>query len=237
MLLLVRVVDVETSSLLRGAEAEAAWEYMAEPAPAPAALDLDRALSVELTVLGERRRNGQWEGVPVTDGTTLASGEQFQVHARPSADCALYLLLEDAQGRLVRLYPDPGRSGRVQGGHTFQVPRPGGSDWFVLDEHAGTETLYLAAWVPGSEPADLAQTLASVATWDDPSAGQAVAASLGSLDQLVADRPDNPAAGVRSRPDPSPASRPSRTAERRQHRERQPGLEGHGVVVAPIEQR
>lgn len=133
-----------------------------EQAPVPEAIELHAHLV------------GQWFGLEGTvvegklnDGGTLRSGEQFQIHFRAEKDCYVYVALFDSQGRASLLFPflpphphppaprlDPSEDqviqldNRVEAGKLYVLPDPsqsGGSRWFRLDDHPGTETIYIVA--------------------------------------------------------------------------------------------
>jgi hypothetical protein len=109
----------------------------------------------------------------VKDGSVLHSGDQFQVQFTPVSDCWVYIFLFGSTGKCETLFPYKGvKLGNfVRGGVSYAVPDPdaqGGSRWFWLDEHPGTETLYIvASYGPMN---DIAKVLAEM---ENSAAGQA----------------------------------------------------------------
>jgi hypothetical protein len=57
----------------------------------------------------------------------------------------VYILMYDSQGKAGQIFPDPkiNQSGSVDGGRKVVVPAR--DLWFWLDEHTGTETIYVLA--------------------------------------------------------------------------------------------
>jgi len=113
----------------------------------------------------KRMPDGSVGEFTVKDGSVLRSGDQFQVRFTPVSDCWVYIFLFGSTGECETLFPHPGvKLGNFcRGGVTYSVPDPGtqsGGRWFWLDEHPGTETIYLvASYAPMN---DIAEVLAEM---------------------------------------------------------------------------
>lgn len=101
-------------------------------------------LSVEFAVVAERKlADGSWGDVLMKDGGELKSFDKFQIHFQPSADCYIYLLFYDSQGKASLLFPS-----EVMGKNNFvkkdtEVRAPGRDMFYELDTVTGIETVYL----------------------------------------------------------------------------------------------
>jgi len=106
----------------------------------------EQPLSVEFAVVAERRlADGSWGEVLVKDGGELKSFDKFQIHFQPSADCYIYLLFYDSQGKASLLFPS-----EVMGTNNFvkkgtEIRAPGPNLFYELDTVTGIETVYLIA--------------------------------------------------------------------------------------------
>lgn len=125
--------------------------YVQRPASPPPADMLLPPIELAFTVKAQREtgRNAVQESV-LSDGGALASGDQFQITFRANSDCWVYLFLHNSSGECESLFPYPGiqLDHRCRGGVRYVLPDPEamlGSRWYVLDDHAGTETLYIVA--------------------------------------------------------------------------------------------
>jgi len=113
-----------------------------EPAPAVTAIPL----RLSMNIIGQRKEpDGSYTEVLVSEGSLLRSGDNFQVHLEASRAAYVYILMYDSQGKAGQIFPDPkiNQSDSVDGGRKVVVPAR--DLWFWLDEHTGTETIYVLA--------------------------------------------------------------------------------------------
>lgn len=153
---------------------------VAPPAPArpvevqEAALkkDLEPVLAAPLTlsmnIIGQRKEaDGSYTEVLVNEGSVLRSYDNFQVHLATNRPAYVYILLYDSQGTASQLFPDPkiDQQGFLEQGRKIVVPAR--DLWFWLDEHTGTETIYV---LTSEKPmSDIQGLLAKMAAVDDAS--------------------------------------------------------------------
>ena len=110
----------------------------------PAAVAMPLRLS--MNIIGQRKEpDGSYTEILVSEGSALRSGDNFQIHLEASRPAYVYILMYDSQGKAGQLYPDPkiNQSGSLEGGRKVVVPSR--DLWFWLDEHTGTETIYVLA--------------------------------------------------------------------------------------------
>ena len=103
-------------------------------------------LLLSMNIIGQRKEpDGSYTEVIVREGSVLQSLDNFQVHVETNQRSYIYVLLFDSQGRATQLFPDPKieHPGFLDGGRKIAVPDK--DLWFWLDEHAGTETVYVLA--------------------------------------------------------------------------------------------
>lgn len=103
-------------------------------------------LTLSMNVIGQRReRDGSYIEVLVSEGSILRSRDHFQLHLETNNAAYVYILLYDSQGKASQIFPDPKipQPGFVEGGRKIAVPAP--DLWFWLDDHPGTETIYVLA--------------------------------------------------------------------------------------------
>ena len=113
-----------------------------EPAPAAVAAPL----RLSMNIIGQRKEaDGGYSEIIVSEGSVLRSGDNFQVHLESNRPAYVYILLYDSQSKAGQIFPDPkiNQSGSVDGGRKVVVPAR--DLWFWLDEHTGTETIYVLA--------------------------------------------------------------------------------------------
>lgn len=77
---------------------------------------------------------------PLRPGDVVRSGEGLAVTLAPAEPLHLYLAYRSSQGSWQRLYQDGEDGPRAE-----PLRLPAGDGWLVLDDHAGTETLVVAA--------------------------------------------------------------------------------------------
>jgi class 3 adenylate cyclase/CHAT domain-containing protein len=103
-------------------------------------------LSLKMNIIGQRKeRDGSYTEVVVSEGSVLRSYDNFQVHLETNRPSYVYILIYDSQGKAEQLFPDAkiDQPGFIEAGRQIVIPR---SDlWFWLDEHTGTETIYVLA--------------------------------------------------------------------------------------------
>jgi hypothetical protein len=94
---------------------------------------------------GQRFQDGKWSELVVLDGVTMYSGNQFRVVFSANEDCYAYLVVFGSDGSTSVLFPHEAinMDNRVRGGEQYSIPD--GLNWFTLDDHPGTETIYLLA--------------------------------------------------------------------------------------------
>jgi hypothetical protein len=156
-----RVKDPVPPNLLKTAAAKRAAvvppSVVAPKAPAPsvetqeAALKKDLSqpvvaapLTLSMNIIGQRKEaDGSYTEVLVNEGSVLRSYDNFQVHLETNRPAYVYILLYDSQGTASQLFPDPkiDQRGFLEQGRKVVVPAR--DLWFWLDEHAGTETIYV----------------------------------------------------------------------------------------------
>lgn len=123
-------------------------------------------LSLRMNIIGQRKEaDGSYTEVLVNEGSVLRSYDNFQVHLETNRPAYVYILLYDSQGRASQLFPDPkiDHPGFIQPGVRVAVPVK--DLWFWLDEHPGTETIYV---LTSEKPmVDIQGLLAKMETVDD----------------------------------------------------------------------
>ena len=103
-------------------------------------------LSLRMNIIGQRKEpDGSYTEVVVSEGSVLRSYDNFQVHVETNRPSYVYVLIYDSQGKAEQLFPDAkiDQPGFVETGRQVVIPRR--DLWFWLDEHTGTETIYVLA--------------------------------------------------------------------------------------------
>jgi CHAT domain/Domain of unknown function (DUF4384) len=101
-------------------------------------------LTLSMNIIGQRKEpDGSYTEVLVNEGSVLRSYDNFQVHLETNRPAYVYILLYDSQDKASQLFPDPkiDQRGFLEQGRKVVVP--GRDLWFWLDEHTGTETIYV----------------------------------------------------------------------------------------------
>jgi len=82
----------------------------------------------------------------VKDGDTLCSDDYCRINFELDQDAYAYVLYYDSTGNLHQLYPDPDIEipQKVKGNTAYTIPE-GENKWFQLDNHSGTETVFVLA--------------------------------------------------------------------------------------------
>jgi len=80
----------------------------------------------------------------LSQDAVLSSGDRFYLTVEPTASSFVYVVAFDSQGRLVQLFPRPdlGPNNPLSAGVLQTIPAE--KAW-TLDDHAGTETVFLLA--------------------------------------------------------------------------------------------
>ena len=155
-----RVKDPVPPNLLKTAAAKPAVvlpPVAAPQAPAPpmevqeAALKKDvpqavvaAPLTLSMNIIGQRKEvDGSYTEVLVSEGSVLRSYDNFQVHLETNRPAYVYILLYDSQGKASQLFPDPKIHHQGFLEQARRVVVPARDLWFWLDEHTGTETIYV----------------------------------------------------------------------------------------------
>jgi hypothetical protein len=97
-----------------------------------------------MNIVGQRKEpDGSYTEVLVNEGSVLRSYDNFQVHLETNRPAYVYILLYDSQGSASQLFPDPkiDQRGFLEQGRKVVVPAR--DLWFWLNEHTGTETIYV----------------------------------------------------------------------------------------------
>jgi len=101
-------------------------------------------LTLSMNIIGQRKEaDGSYTEVLVSEGSVLRSYDNFQVHLETNRPAYVYILLYDSQERASQIFPDPkiDQRGFLEQGRKVVVPAR--DLWFWLDEHTGTETIYV----------------------------------------------------------------------------------------------
>jgi CHAT domain-containing protein len=101
-------------------------------------------LTLSMNIVGQRKEtDGSYTEVLVNEGSVLRSYDNFQVHLETNRPAYVYILLYDSQDKASQLFPDPkiDQRGFLEQGRKVVVPSR--DLWFWLDEHTGTETIYV----------------------------------------------------------------------------------------------
>jgi hypothetical protein len=188
-----KIKDAVASSLLKSVAAKPAAvvsPVVAPPAPAQpvevqeAALKKDlpqpvvaAPLTLSMNIVGQRKEaDGSYTEVLVSEGSVLRSYDNFQVHLATNRPAYVYILLYDSEGTASQLFPDPkiDQQGFLEQGRKAVVPA--NDLWFWLDEHPGTETIYV---LTSEKPmSDIQGLLGKMAAVDDASSKNRVAQEI-----------------------------------------------------------
>jgi CHAT domain-containing protein len=134
-------------------------------------------LTLSMNIIGQRKEADEsYTEVLVSEGSVLRSYDNFQVHLATNRAAYVYILLYDSQGIASQLFPDPkiDQQGFLEQGRKIVVPAR--DLWFWLDEHTGTETIYV---MTSEKPmSDIQGLLAKMAAVDDASGKTRVAQEI-----------------------------------------------------------
>lgn len=155
--LIVRLIKTETGEIISVAQIEIPKDKktqgLQEKILTKAQSNFRPPLGLQMNLIAQRKRpKGPWEEVIVEDGGILRSGDNLQIHFKANADCYLYVLLLDSQGRVSLLFPVQKikMANQVKADQDYTIPP--GDLWFFLDDKTGTETIYLlASYAPMSQ--------------------------------------------------------------------------------------
>jgi serine/threonine protein kinase len=129
-------------------------------------------IKVQVALPGQRRRGrNEWDEVNLLTDNLLRADDQFQIHVSVQSDCYLYVLLKTSQNEPILLFPKSGtlHEAHVDAGETVSLPSE--DLWFKLDDHPGTEAVYVAAsYEPPASLSglfqDLSGTKPTIQEWD-----------------------------------------------------------------------
>ncbi|MBI5745848.1 MAG: DUF4384 domain-containing protein [Nitrospirae bacterium] len=155
--LIVRLIKTETGEIMSVAQIEIPKDKkiqgLQEKILEKAQANFRPPLGLQMNLIAQRKKaQGVWEEVIVEDGGILRSGDNLQIHFKANADCFLYVLLLDSQGRVSLLFPDQRikMANQVRADQDYTIPP--GDLWFFLDDKTGQETIYLlASYAPMSQ--------------------------------------------------------------------------------------
>ena len=128
------------------------WSDRTSPTPyanPPAAPE--RGLSYSLLALRNPKRNPGGHPFSTHGAIIFKEGDQVRVNVSSAQTGYLYAINEgpDLAGgppEFVVMYPNAGGSAQVEADQTIQIPAPSGNpetDWFVFNEEAGVEKIWL----------------------------------------------------------------------------------------------
>ncbi|QLA14782.1 FlgO family outer membrane protein [Desulfolutivibrio sulfoxidireducens] len=111
--------------------------------------------------------------LPISDGASLRSGDQYKISFTPDRDAHVYIFQVDSAGQLYMLHPAREFLGTavenanpVRKGRDYVLPAPDKA--YVLDDQAGRERIYLVVRdAPDARLETLRQSLASAETRQD----------------------------------------------------------------------
>lgn len=109
------------------------------PTPKPTIWPLP---SADLTYT--HHRAGMTAFAALRQGNVLHSGDAYKIRLTSSADAFFYLIQVDSGGRVNRMFPNPSASNPMRKGKQYMLPSETGA--FRLDNHPGTETIYVLAY-------------------------------------------------------------------------------------------
>jgi hypothetical protein len=114
------------------------WNRPQSPQPLP-------RFTVYWTASGQRLQDGRWTSFPITEGSTVAGGDQIRLAFSAGSDGYAYVAIRDAQGGISLLYPAVTLRGasRVRAGTVYEVP--GNGRWFPVDPQPALAAIYLFA--------------------------------------------------------------------------------------------
>jgi hypothetical protein len=148
--LVVRVIRTETGEILAVGAVEIPNDPQMKQLNSQLLLSPDThyrpPLAITMNLVAQRKaKTGQYQDVLVHEGAVLHSGDNLQVHFSANANCYVYLLLLNASGKAMQLFPDEkiAISNQVNAQQEYHLPPD--NFWFYLDDQIGTETIYLLA--------------------------------------------------------------------------------------------
>lgn len=106
---------------------------------------------IEMNVSYRYLKNGMGEVQALGEGSTIRSGDHYQIAFEVQEDSYVYVFQIDGAGKMFSLFPlqsfqgvSIGEDNPVQSGKTYAAPSP--EQWFVLDEQTGPEAIYVLAF-------------------------------------------------------------------------------------------
>jgi TolB-like protein len=174
---IVAARDAKASGSAGSLEAAVASLAARFAADGPAGLRRANAVAAGPTSLFQfgvtARRGGQEALIPISDGASLRSGDQYKIFFTPDRDAHVYVFQADSAGQLYMLHPSREFLGTrmdnanpVQKGREYVLPAPDKA--YVLDDQVGRERIYLVVRdMPDASLDTLCQSLASAETRQD----------------------------------------------------------------------
>ncbi len=94
----------------------------------------------------QRSIGGEYEEKIIREGDTIYSNDYCRINFELDQDGYAYVLYYDSTGKLQQLYPDSAIAipQKVKGNTRYTIPAEG-NNWFQLDNHRGTETVFVLA--------------------------------------------------------------------------------------------
>ncbi len=96
------------------------------------------------------RAAGRGAPIPLTEGSTLYSGDHYKLMFTPTEECYVYIFQIDTMDKTQQIFPMEEFMGRrfhnvnpVHANQTYMIPTP--DDWFRLDHNTGIERIYFWA--------------------------------------------------------------------------------------------
>ena len=112
------------------------------------------SLGLQMEVVGKTSVIPTMRGKPeeepvekiIKEGDTLYSNDYCRINFELEQDAYAYVLYYDSTGKLNQLYPDPAieTPHKVKGNTKHTIPKED-ENWFELDNHVGTETIFVLA--------------------------------------------------------------------------------------------
>ena len=138
---------------------------------------------------------------PLTNGTTLTSGQHVGIAFRAEQDCYVYVFWWDSAGKAGMLFPNlklTDGTAEVEAEKTYWLPSKSGERWYVLDKTPGTETVYFVASRERNEKLEeLYRRLTSESALQEPARRQARAADKARAEMALGTRSSQGASSQR----------------------------------------
>ncbi len=120
------------------------------PAISPAQSEADNVPIKPFELNFVYRTDGRGAPIPLTEGSTLYSGDHYKLMFTPTEDCYVYIFQIDTLDKTQQIFPMEEFGGKrfnnvnpVRADQTYMIPTP--DDWFRLDQNTGIERIYFWA--------------------------------------------------------------------------------------------